>query len=177
MLGERQAATIGPVDALLLAQKLCEDGVLLYSNAHRFWNDPGVMQGIWDLRDPFKSTGRMLVLLASPGAALPQELGQDVLILDEPLPSTSHLEQIVREMADFRSQWSKVQTGFVDEPRQTVAEADKLVASVMQRLAEGFANERSGLEKQWDRGDNVSTEDLRVALQRYRSFFDRLLKL
>ena len=81
------------------------------------------------------------------------------------------------EMADFRSQWSKVQTGFVDEPRQTVAEADKLVASVMQRLAEGFANKRSGLEKQWDRGDNVSTEDLRLALQRYRSFFDRLLKL
>jgi hypothetical protein len=83
----------------------------------------------------------------------------------------------VSEMADFRSQWSKVQTGFVDEPRQTVEEADKLVASVMQRLAEGFANERSGLEKQWDRGDNVTTEDLRVALQGYRSFFDRLLKL
>ena len=81
------------------------------------------------------------------------------------------------EMADFRSQWSKVQTGFVDEPRRTVEDADKLVAAVMQRLAEGFANERSGLEKQWDRGDNVTTEDLRVALQRYRSFFDRLLKL
>jgi hypothetical protein len=47
----------------------------------------------------------------------------------------------------------------------------------MQRLAEGFANERSALEKQWDRGDNVSTEDLRLALQRYRSFFDRVLKL
>jgi hypothetical protein len=81
------------------------------------------------------------------------------------------------EMGEFRSQWSKVQTGFVDEPRRTVEDADKLVAAVMQRLAEGFANERSGLEKQWDRGDNVSTEDLRVALQRYRSFFDRLLKL
>jgi hypothetical protein len=81
------------------------------------------------------------------------------------------------EMADFRSQWSKVQTGFVDEPRRTVEDADKLVAAVMQRLAEGFANERSGLEKQWDGGDNVSTEDLRVALRRYRSFFDRLLKL
>jgi len=81
------------------------------------------------------------------------------------------------EMEDFRSQWSKVQTGFVDEPRRTVEGADTLVASVMQRLAEGFATERSGLEKQWDRGDNVSTEDLRVALQRYRSFFDRLLKL
>ena len=81
------------------------------------------------------------------------------------------------EMGDFRSQWSKIQTGFVDEPRRTVEDADKLVAAVMQRLEEGFTNERSGLEKQWDRGDNVSTEDLRVALQRYRSFFDRLLKL
>jgi hypothetical protein len=81
------------------------------------------------------------------------------------------------EMGEFRSQWGKIQTGFVDEPRQTVEDADKLVAAVMQRLAEGFANERSGLEKQWDRGADVSTEELRVALQRYRSFFDRLLKL
>ena len=92
--------------------------------------------------------------------------------ISKPMPLFSE-----SEMGDFRSQWSKVQTGFVDEPRRTVEDADKLVAAVMQRLAEGFANERSGLEKQWDRGDNVSTEDLRVALQRYRSFFDRLLKL
>ena len=81
------------------------------------------------------------------------------------------------EMGDFRSQWGHIQSGFVDEPRRTVEDADTLVAAVMQRLAEGFANERSGLEKQWDGGDNVSTEDLRVALQRYRSFFGRLLKL
>jgi hypothetical protein len=92
--------------------------------------------------------------------------------VSEPMPLFSE-----SEMGDFRSQWSKIQTGFVDEPRRTVEDADKLVAAVMQRLAEGFANERSGLEKQWDRGDNVSTEDLRVALQRYRSFFDRLLNL
>ena len=104
--------------------------------------------------------------------------GREPEILDrgaavsEPMALFSELE-----MGDFRSQWSKVQTGFVDEPRRTVEDADKLVAAVMQRLAEGFANERSGLEKQWDGGDNVSTEDLRVALQRYRSFFDRLLKL
>jgi hypothetical protein len=81
------------------------------------------------------------------------------------------------EMGDFRSQWSKLQAGFVDEPRRAVESADKLVAAVMQRLADGFASERSGLEKQWDSGDNVSTEDLRIALQRYRSFFDRLLTL
>jgi hypothetical protein len=92
--------------------------------------------------------------------------------VSEPMPLFSE-----SEMADFRSQWSKIQTGFVDEPRRTVEGADKLVAAVMQRLADGFAQERSGLEKQWDSGDNVSTEDLRLALQRYRSFFDRLLTL
>jgi hypothetical protein len=92
--------------------------------------------------------------------------------ISEPMPLFSE-----SEMGEFQSQWSKIQTGFVDEPRGTVEDADKLVAAVMQRLVEGFANERSGLEKQWDSGDNVSTEDLRVALQRYRSFFDRLLKL
>ena len=89
------------------------------------------------------------------------------------------LSRIARKRSPSAPKWRniEVQTGFVDEPRRTVEEADKLVAAVMQRLAEGFANERSGLEKQWDSGDNVSTEDLRLALQRYRSFFDRLLKL
>jgi hypothetical protein len=95
-----------------------------------------------------------------------------VAAVSEPMPLFSE-----SEMGDFRSQWSNLQTGFVDEPRRAVEDADKLVAAVMQRLAEGFANERSGLEKQWDSGNKVSTEDLRVALQRYRSFFDRLLKL
>ena len=66
---------------------------------------------------------------------------------------------------------------FVDEPRAAVERADSLVAEVMKQLAEGFARERSTLEHQWDRGDNVTTEDLRVALQRYRSFFDRLLQI
>jgi hypothetical protein len=75
VLGERQAATIGLVDALFLAQQLCEDGLLLYSNAHRFWNDPGVMQGIWDLRDSFKATGRMLFIATCNSiASLPPEL-------------------------------------------------------------------------------------------------------
>ena len=79
------------------------------------------------------------------------------------------------DVGDLRERWTDVQTGFVDEPRHAVEEADELVAAVMPRLAEGIANERANLEKQWGRGDNVSTEDLRVAMQRYRSFFDRLL--
>lgn len=80
------------------------------------------------------------------------------------------------EVTDLRQRWSDVQSAFVDEPRKAVEGADKLVANVMRHLAEGFANERSKLENQWARGGDVSTEDLRVALQRYRSFFDRLLK-
>jgi hypothetical protein len=81
------------------------------------------------------------------------------------------------EIEDFRNRWNDVQTAFVDEPRRAVEQADVLVASAMKRLAEVFAGERSRLEKQWDRGDNVSTEDLRIALQRYRSFFHRLLSV
>jgi hypothetical protein len=71
--------------------------------------------------------------------------------------------------------WNEIQTSFVDRPRESVADADTLVADLMQRLTSGFAREREHLEQQWDSGDDVSTEDLRVALMRYRSFFDRLL--
>jgi len=81
------------------------------------------------------------------------------------------------ELENLRNRWNEIQTAFVDEPRKAVEQADGLVASAMKRLAEVFAEERSTLEKQWDRGDTVSTEDLRVALQRYRSFFHRLLSV
>ena len=81
------------------------------------------------------------------------------------------------ELGDMRNRWDAVQAAFVDEPRRAVEQADGLVAFAMKRLAEVFSEERSKLEKQWDRGDNVSTEDLRIALQRYRSFFHRLLSL
>lgn len=81
------------------------------------------------------------------------------------------------ETKNLRSQWDSIQVGFVDEPRQAVERADTLVAGAMKRLAEMFAAERERLEKQWDRGDSVSTEELRVALRRYRSFFGRLLSV
>jgi hypothetical protein len=81
------------------------------------------------------------------------------------------------ESKDFHKRWTDIQTAFVDEPRRAVERADELVAEVIKRLADSFARERSRLEGQWGRGDNVSTEDLRVALQRYRAFFDRLLNI
>jgi enoyl-CoA hydratase/carnithine racemase len=81
------------------------------------------------------------------------------------------------ETAGYRARWSGIQTGFVDEPRQAVQEADALVAEVMKRLAGGFADERQRLEAAWERSETVSTEDLRQAMRRYRSFFERLLSV
>jgi hypothetical protein len=81
------------------------------------------------------------------------------------------------ESDGYRTQWDAIQTGFVDEPRKAVQEADALVAQVIRRLSDVFADERGSLEHQWGRGDEVSTEELRLALRKYRSFFERLLSL
>jgi hypothetical protein len=81
------------------------------------------------------------------------------------------------QAGNFRTRWEQIQVGFVDEPRRAVEQADNLVAETMQRLAEMFAKERENLEHQWDRGGEVSTEDLRVAFQRYRTFFGRLIQI
>jgi hypothetical protein len=73
--------------------------------------------------------------------------------------------------------WTEIQTTFVDDPRRAVEQANDLVSDLMDRLVAGFKDEQSQLESRWDRGDDVSTEDLRVVLQRYRSFFGRLLEV
>lgn len=78
---------------------------------------------------------------------------------------------------DFRAHWDAVQIGFVDDPKRAVREADELVAQVMKSLAETFSKERAELEGQVDQAEQASTENLRVALRRYRSFFQRLLSL
>jgi hypothetical protein len=80
-------------------------------------------------------------------------------------------------LQDFRSRWGAIQTGFVDNPGGAVMQADELVAAVMKRLAEVFADERANLEQEWAKRNDVSTEDLRLAIRRYRSFFDRLLSV
>lgn len=76
----------------------------------------------------------------------------------------------------LRERWRALQARFVDEPRDTVSEADSLVAELLRDLAQSFDEARSKLEGQWSSGEDVSTEDLRVTLQRYRSFFERLLE-
>ncbi|AJT62585.1 hypothetical protein T261_0896 [Streptomyces lydicus] len=80
-----------------------------------------------------------------------------------------------QETEGLRTRWQEIQQGFVDDPQQSVRAADALVAEVMQLLATTFADHKQGLEGQWHRGEEVATEDLRLALRQYRSFFDRLL--
>jgi len=102
-------------------------------------------------------------------------LGRDTEQEDE--RTDERLEALLADdrVESYRGRWYDLQTRFVDEPRDTVSEADSLVAELLQELARSFNDARAGLEEQWSRGDDVSTEDLRLALQRYRSFFERLL--
>jgi hypothetical protein len=96
-----ETTALGPSDVLAATRKLeKEDAILFLSNAHRFWDQPDVVQAIWNVRDPFKSGGQSLVLLSTPGAVLPAELQGDVMIIDEPLPSAAELAELVRRLCE-----------------------------------------------------------------------------
>lgn len=103
--------------------------------------------------------------------------GSDLAETDAPATDleTSEILFAEDELSDLRSRWTEVQSEFVDDPRDCVQKADGLVADVFDKLTSGFSHVRSQLEEQWDRGEEVSTEDLRIALKRYREFFERLL--
>jgi hypothetical protein len=104
-----------------------------------------------------------------------------------PVPVTGHTPVMEEERlaplfedtdADkFRSHWLEIQSTFVDDPRESVRKADALVDEVIQSITRSFAQKRTTMEDQWNSGENTSTEDLRVAIKRYRSFFERLLTL
>jgi hypothetical protein len=94
----------------------------------------------------------------------------------EPAESSTAQEVFADDrLAGLRARWDDVQASFVDDPRECVQKADSLVSDVVEQLTSGFAQARSRLEEQWARGEDASTEDLRVALKRYREFFERLL--
>lgn len=125
------------------------------------------------------SSASMSTNLTSADVDSQSAVGQSAVQRDPLRQSVAQSSSLLssEEATALRSRWDAVQTGFVDEPRQAVEQADALVAQAIQRLAETFTAERARLEGQWSRGTDVSTEDLRVALQRYRSFFDRLLHI
>jgi len=96
-------------------------------------------------------------------------------VVDAKADEPSYLRQDAQ--AEMNSRWQEVQTEFVDDPRKSVAHAHQLVSDAVQRIVDTFTEERNQLERQWSEGEDVSTEDLRVCLQRYRAFFTRLLPL
>ena len=81
-----------------------------------------------------------------------------------------------KDLTGYRGRWDEIQTGFVDEPRQAVEQADELVSDLVRQITSSFSESRSKLESQWSEGEEASTEDLRVALKQYRAFFNRLLE-
>jgi hypothetical protein len=96
-------------------------------------------------------------------------------VVDSQTDEPSYLRQDAQ--ADVNNRWQEVQTEFVDDPRKSVAHAHQLVSDAVQRIVDTFTEERNQLERQWSEGEDVSTEDLRVCLQRYRAFFTRLVPL
>lgn len=134
--------------------------------------------------EPARNTESGPVLLPESGKVAYQVSNADIEIRDgdaqdEPGTMPDQPVSLFADAAvkDYRDRWSSIQTGFVDEPRKAVEEADDLVKSVLNKLSDVFTRERQTLANQWERGDRVSTEDLRITLQRYRSFFGRLLNV
>ncbi len=122
--------------------------------------------------------------ISSPNAASVPQYDDQPPVASKAVPVEQRKEEMAdgplfreEELQGFRSRWDQVQGSFVDEPRQAVEQADGLVANMVQRIAEEFSTARADLEKQWSTGGNVSTEDLRQVLRRYRSFFNRLLPI
>ena len=127
-----------------------------------------------------RSTADLAGVGETPASSAPRGEMEDATIRDAP-PGRSNADEDSGpllgedELSRYRMRWESVQVRFVDDPRGTVKEADALVADLMQRLAQTFAQERASLEAQWEQGTDASTEDLRIAMQHYRSFFGRLL--
>ncbi len=171
VLGDREPSTVGPAEALLLARALGEDAIVFYANAHRFWNEASVMQGIWNLRDAFKANGRMLLLLASPGATLPPELVQDVFLIDEPLPTAKDLERITNET--FKD-------AGLDEPEGNVLQyaVDALIGLAAfpaeQALAMSLTNGKLDAEDLWERKRQMIEQTPGLSVWRGGETFDDL---
>jgi hypothetical protein len=109
----------------------------------------------------------------------PQSEGEVVSFEERRNSKEENENQLIqkRQMEELRARWTTIQAGFVDEPRKAVQDADELVSAAIKQIEEGFRDQRGQLENQWTQGSDVSTEDFRLSLQRYRAFFERLLSL
>jgi hypothetical protein len=170
VLGET-STTMGPADALAAAQKIAKDTVLCFLNPQRIWEQPDIVQGIWNLRDVFKSGGQMLVLITTPGASLPTELQSDVMVIDEPLPSPEELAAVVRQTLEAAE---------LAEPEETTV--SKAVDALMglaafpaeQVLAMSLSKAGLDFARLWDRKRQAVEQTPGLTIWRGGETFDQI---
>ena len=169
-LGEN-SPVLGPGDVLAVAQRIGPDAILFFSNPHRVWEQPDVMQGIWNLRDVFKAGGQMLVLVTPPGTTVPIELQNDVMVIDEPLPSTDDLAKLVADT--FES---------ANLPAQDDVTVSKAVDALIglaafpaeQVLAMSLSKNGLDLDRLWERKCQAVEQTPGLAIWRGGETFDQI---
>ena len=143
------------------------------------FNNPDIVERTdMDKNNPVANSDPFTNKVPGDAALVPETPVVEKIVHEAPISMNagSLASQLKLEEAErFRTRWNEIQSKFVDEPRSAVQQADALVAEVIEQITQMFANEHSSLESQWNQGNDVSTEDLRKALQRYRSFFNRLV--
>jgi hypothetical protein len=170
VLGE-SVPSLGPGEALAVAQRLAQDAILFFHNPQRVWEQVDVVQGIWNLRDVFKAGGQMLVLVTPAGATLPVELQNDVMLIDEPLPSTEDLARLVAETFESASLPAP------DEP--TVSKAiDALIGLAAfpaeQVLAMSLSKNGIDLDRLWERKRQAVEQTPGLTIWRSGETFDQI---
>jgi hypothetical protein len=170
VLGENSPG-LGPGDALAIAQRIAADAILFFLNPQRVWEQPDVVQGIWNLRDVFKAGGQMLVLISPPGTTLPIELQNDVMVIDEPLPSTDDLSLLVGETFDSAS---------IEAPDTTIVSkaVDALVGLAAfpaeQVLAMSLSKTGLDLDRLWERKCQAVEQTPGLTIWRGGEMFDEI---
>ena len=148
ILGELEPAAVSLEALFATAEKIAQDSLLFVANAHRFYSDAAVTQGIWNLRDAYKRRGCMLILLTTLSGCLPEELAQDVLMLDEPLPSCEELSRIVRETVEAAEMSA---LGEADMQRAVDALIGLAAFPAEQVVAMSLSKEGLDTEQLWER--------------------------
>jgi hypothetical protein len=170
VLGE-SVPSLGPGEALAVGQRLAQDAILFFHNPQRVWEQVDVVQGIWNLRDMFKAGGQMLVLVTPAGATLPVELQNDVMLIDEPLPSTEDLARLVAET------FESANLPVPDEP--TVSKAiDALIGLAAfpaeQVLAMSLSKNGIDLDRLWERKRQAVEQTPGLTIWRSGETFDQI---
>jgi hypothetical protein len=171
VLGEN-SPVIGPGDVLAVAQRIAADAILFFLNPQRVWEQPDVVQGIWNLRDVFKAGGQMLVLLTPPGTTLPIELQNDVMVIDEPLPSTEDLGRLVEET--FASASVRAASDDLTVSKAVDALVGLAAFPAEQVLAMSLSKSGLDLERLWERKCQAVEQTPGLTIWRGGETFDQI---